>query len=163
MDAFLQINVERFGDHDTLVALGQLATKSFINHWASPLYVHILALKKYVKEIPVALRVHHKDIVSEGKGFSGKMRMIGNTTYALSGWLWETHLHKPIKESIGVHNVHIMHQGGLFMGVPRALGKPALWIVDYRWGSSTAEEKAWDFQDYGRAMKTIGRWMKACP
>ena len=52
MDAFMQINVERFGDHDTLVALGQLATKSFINHWASPLYVHVSTLKKYVREIP---------------------------------------------------------------------------------------------------------------
>ena len=52
MDAFMQINVERFGDHDTLVALGQLAKKTFINHWASPVYVHVSALKKYVKEIP---------------------------------------------------------------------------------------------------------------
>ena len=32
MEAFMQISVERFGDHDILVALGQLATKSFINH-----------------------------------------------------------------------------------------------------------------------------------
>ena len=32
MDAFMQISVERFGDHDILVALGQLATKSFISH-----------------------------------------------------------------------------------------------------------------------------------
>ena len=49
------------------------------------------------------------------------------------------------------------------MGVSRALGEPALWIVDCQWGSSAGEEKAWDFQDYGRAMKMIGRWMKACP
>ena len=42
--------------------------------------------------------------------------MIGDTTYALSGWLWETHLQNPIKESAGVHDVHIMHRGGLFMG-----------------------------------------------
>ena len=157
MDAFMQINVKRFGNHDTLVALGQLATKSFINHWASPLYVHVSALKKYVKEIPAALRAHHKDIVSGGRGFSSKVRMIGDTTYALSGWLWETHLQKPIKESVGVRDVHIMHRGGLFMGVLGALGEPALWVVDCRWGSSAAEEKAWDFQDYGRAMKTIGR------
>ena len=85
MDAYIQINVERFGDHDILVALGQLATKSFINHWASPLYVHILALKKYVKEIPATLRAHHKDIVSGGRGFLRKVKMIGDTTYALSG------------------------------------------------------------------------------
>ena len=44
-----------------------------------------------------------------------------------------------------------------------ALGEPTLWVVDCRWRSSAAEEKAWDFQDYGRAMKMIGRWMKACP
>ena len=66
MDAFMQINIERFGNHDTLVALGQLAIKNFINHWASPLYVHVSALKKYMKEIPAALRAHHKDIVSGG-------------------------------------------------------------------------------------------------
>ena len=135
-------------------------TKSFINHWASPLYVHVSALKKYVKEIPATLRAHHKDIVSGRRGFFGKVRMIGDTTYALSGWLWKTHLQKPIKESVGIRDVH---RGGLFMGVPEALGEPMLWVVDCRWRSSAAEEKAWDFQDYGRAMKTIERWMKACP
>ena len=124
IDAFMQINVEHFCEHDTMVALGQLATKSFINHWASPLHVHVLALKKYVKEIPAAL--HHQDIVSRGRGFSGKVKMIGDTTYALSGWLWETHLQKPIKESIGVCDMHIMHRGGLFMGGPGALEEPAL-------------------------------------
>ena len=89
--------------------------------------------------------------------------MIGDTTYALSGWLWEIHLQKPIKESVGVRDVHIMHRGGLFMGVPGALGEPALWVVDCRWGSSAAEEKAWDVLDYGRAITKIGKWMKACP
>ena len=92
MDAFMQINIEHFGDYDTLVALGQLGTKSFINHWASLLYVYISALKKYVKKIPTTLRAHHKDIVYEERGFSGKVKRIGETTYALSGWLWETHL-----------------------------------------------------------------------
>ena len=140
-----------------------MATKSFINHWASPLYVHVSALKKYAKDIPAALRAHHKDIVSRGRRFSGKVRMIGDTTYVLSGWMWETHLQKPIKESVGVCDVHIMYWGGLFMGGPRTLGEPTLWVVDCRWRSSAAEEKAWDFQDYGRAMKTIGRWMKAYP
>ena len=70
----MHISVERFGDHDTLVALGQLGTKSFINHLASPLYVHVSALlyvhvsalKKYAKEILAALRAHHKDIISGG-------------------------------------------------------------------------------------------------
>ena len=38
-----------------------------------------------------------------------------------------------------------------------ALEKPALWVVDCRWGNNATEEKAWDFQDYGRAMKTIGK------
>ena len=163
IDAFMQINVECFGDHDTVVAWGQLGTKSFINHWASPLYVHILALKKYMKEIPAALRAHHQDIVSGGRGFFGKVKMIGDTTYALSGWLWEIHIQKPLKESAGIRDVHIIHRGGLFMDGPRALGEPTLWVVDFRWRSSVAEEKAWDFQDYGRAIKTIGRWMKACP
>ena len=91
------------------------------------------------------------------------MKTIGKTTYALSGWVWKTHLQKPIKESGFVHDVHIMHQSGLFMGGPGALEEPALWIVDCRWRSSAAEEKAWDIQDYGRAFKTIGRWMKEYP
>ena len=56
--------------------------------------------------------------------------MISDTTYALSGWLWETHLQKPIKESAKVHDVHIMHWDGQFMGGPRALRKSALWVVD---------------------------------
>ena len=43
---FLQIDVSRFGEHDTLVALGQLGTKNFISHWASPLYVYVLTTKK---------------------------------------------------------------------------------------------------------------------
>ena len=49
------------------------------------------------------------------------------------------------------------------MDGPRALGEPVLWVVDCQWGSSAIEEKAWDFQDYRRAMKTIGRWMIAYP
>ena len=163
IDAFMEVNVERFGDHDTLVGLRQLATKSFINHWASPLYVHVSALKKHVKEIPAALRAHYKDIVSGGSGFSGKVKMFGDTSYALSGYQWETHIQKPLEESAGVRDVHIMHRGGLFRSGPGALGEPALWVVDCRWGSSAAEEKAWDILDYGRAMTQIGKWMKACP
>ena len=49
------------------------------------------------------------------------------------------------------------------MGGAGALGEPALWVVDCQWGSSAAEEKAWDYQDYRKTIKTIGRWMKACP
>ena len=162
MDAFMQINIECFGDHDTLVALEQLETKNFINHWAFSLYVHVSTLKKYMKKIPTVLRAHHKDIVSGGRGFPRKVKKIGDTTYALGGWLWETHFQKPRKESGGVRNVHIMHRGGLFIGGPWALGELALWVVDCRWGSSAVEEKDWNFQDYGRAIKMIRRWMKAC-
>lgn len=163
MEEFMNINVERFGGHDTLVALGQLGTKSFINHWASPLYVHVSALKKYAIEIPVAIRAHHKDIVSGGTGFSGKVKMIGATTYGLSGWLWETHLQKPLKGFEGVRDIHIMHRGGLFSGGSSELGEPALWIVDCRWGSRAREETAWSFHDYETAITIIGRWMNACP
>ena len=83
-----------------------------------------------MKEIPATLRAHHKDIVSRGRGFSRKVKMIGDTMYALSGWLWETHLQKPTKESVGVYDAHIMHQGGLFIGGLGTLGEPALWVVD---------------------------------
>ena len=92
MEAFMEISVERFGDHDTLVALGQLGTKNFINHWASPFYVLVSILKKYAKEIPATLRAHYKDIVSKQTRFCGKVKMIGNRTYGLSEWLWETYL-----------------------------------------------------------------------
>ena len=46
MKDFLQINVLRFGKHEMLVALGQLGTKSFINHGASRLYVYVSALSQ---------------------------------------------------------------------------------------------------------------------
>ena len=106
----MQISVERCGDHDTLVALGQLGTNSFINHWASPFYIHVSALKKYANKIPVALRAHYKDIVYRGTNFFGKVKMIEDTTYGLSEWLWETHLWKPLQESRGLRDVHIMHR-----------------------------------------------------
>ena len=52
MENFVKINVIRFGDHDTLVALGQLVTRNFLSHWNSPIYVCILALKfRKVKSI----------------------------------------------------------------------------------------------------------------
>ena len=55
----VKIDVTRFGDHDTLVALVQLGTRSFISHWSSQLYVWVSTLKKYTHEILAALRVHH--------------------------------------------------------------------------------------------------------
>ena len=55
----MKIDVIRFGDHDTLMALGLLGTKSFISHWSSQLYVHVSALKKYTHEILAAVRAHH--------------------------------------------------------------------------------------------------------
>ena len=83
-----------------------------------------------MKEIPAALRAHHKDIVFGGSGFSGKVKMFGDTSYALSGYQWETHLQKPGEESGGIRNVHIMHRGGLFRSGLGALGELALWVVD---------------------------------
>ena len=92
MEDFVKIDVTRFGDHDTLVALGQLGTRSFITHWSSKLYVHVSALKKYTHEIPAALRAHHRDIVKGGTGFSRKVKFVGEQTYSVSGWLWKTKL-----------------------------------------------------------------------
>ena len=59
MEEFVKIDVTRFGNHDTLVALGQLGTKNFIMHWSSQLYVRVSTLKKYTHEIPTALKAHH--------------------------------------------------------------------------------------------------------
>ena len=47
-----------------------------------------------------------------------------------------------MKKSEIMHDVHIMHRGGLLIGGPRAIEEPALWVVDSRWGSSAVEEKA---------------------
>ena len=90
MEDFVKIDVTRFGDHDTLVALGQLGTRSFISHWSYQLYVRVSALKKYTHEIPAALRAHHQDIVNGGCGFSGKVKLVGEQTYSVSGWQWKT-------------------------------------------------------------------------
>ena len=87
MEDFVKIDVTRFGDHETLVALGQLGTRSFITHWSSQLYVHVSALKKYTHEIPAALRAHHRDIVKGGTGFFGKVKLVGEQTYSVSAWL----------------------------------------------------------------------------
>ena len=92
MEDFVKIDVTWFGDHDTLVALGQLGTRSFITHWSSQLYVRVSALKKYTHEVPAALRAHHRDIVKGGTIFSGKVSLVGEQTYSVSGWLWKTQL-----------------------------------------------------------------------
>ena len=52
--------------------------------------------------------------------------MIGDTMYALSGWLWEIHVHEHIKKFVVLRDMHIMHWDGLFMGGPEALGEPTL-------------------------------------
>ena len=134
MEDFVKIDVTRFGDHDTLVALGQLGTRSFITHWSSQLYVRISALKKYTHEIPATLRAHHQDIVKGGTGFSEKVKLVGEQTYSVSGWLWKTKVQKPVKGFEEVRDVQIMHRGGLFTGGIGELGEPALWVLDYRWG-----------------------------
>ena len=99
MEDFVKIDVTRFGDHDTLVALDQLGTRSFITHWSSQLYVRVSALKKYTHEIPTALRAHHRDIVKGGTGFSRKVKLVGEQTYFVSGWLWKTKLQKLVEGS----------------------------------------------------------------
>ena len=64
MEDFLKIDITRFEKHDTLVALGQLGTRTFINHWSCPLYIRVSALKKYASEIPGAIRAHYQDIMN---------------------------------------------------------------------------------------------------
>ena len=59
IEDFVKIDVTRFDDHDTLVALGQLGTRSFISHRSSQLYVRVSTLKKYTHEIQAFVRVHH--------------------------------------------------------------------------------------------------------
>ena len=163
MEAFMGIDVARFGDHDTLVALGMLGTKSFISHWASPLYVHVSTLKKYGEEIPLAVRAHHKDIVSGGQGFKGKVRHIGDHAYSLPGWLWEAHLKKRAYGSTELQDVHIMHRGGLFTGGSGQLGEPTLWVVDCRWGGSERPDKPWTSQDYENSFEILQDWMNGGP
>ena len=97
MSDFFKIDVSRFGEHETLVAWGQLGAKKFISHWASPLYVYVSALKKYAEEIPGAIRAHHRDIVNGGERFLEKVKGIENGTYSLKGWLWETNVKKHVK------------------------------------------------------------------
>ena len=92
----MKIDVTRFGDHDTLVALDQLGTKSFISHWSSQLYVRVSTLKMYIHEISAALQAHHRDIVKGGTEFSGKVKLIGDQTYSMSGWLWKIQVQKHI-------------------------------------------------------------------
>ena len=99
MEDFVKIDVTRFGDHNTLVTLGQLGMRSFIAHWSSQLYVRVSALKKYTHEIPATLRAHHRGIVKGGTRFFGKVKLIGEQTYCVSGWLWKIQLQKPVQGS----------------------------------------------------------------
>ena len=122
MEDFVKIDVTQFGDHDTLVALNQLGTRSFITYWSSQLYVRESALKKYTHEISAALRAHHRDIVKGGTGFSGKVKLVGEQIYSVSGWLWKTKLQKPVEGSQEVQDVQIKQQGGLFTGGIGELG-----------------------------------------
>ena len=161
MEDFVKLDVTRFGDHDTLVALGQLGMRSFITHWSSQLYVRVSALKKYTHEIPIALRAHHQDIVKGG--FSGKVKLVGEQTYSVSGWLLKTQLWKPVLGSEEVRDVQIMHRGELFIGGIGELGEPALWVLDCRWGGKIGDDEAWTYEEYETTMEVMGRWMHACP
>ena len=163
MEDFVKIDVTRFGDHDTLVALGQLGTRSFISHWSSQLYVSVTALKKYAHEIPTALRTHHRDIVKGGSGFLGKVKVIGDQAYAVSGWLWKTKAQEHVQGYEEVREVEIMHRGGLFTGGIGELGEPALWVLDCQWGGKEGDKEAWTYEEYETAMEVMGKWMHACP
>ena len=163
IEDFVKIDVTQFGDHDTLVALCQLGTRSFISHWSSQLYVRVSALKKYAHEIPAALRAHHHDIVKGGRGFSGKVKVIGDETYAVSGWLWKTKVQEHVQGYEEVRDVEIMHRGGLFTSGIGELGEPALWVLDCRWGGKEGNEEAWTYKEYETAMEVMGKWMHACP
>ena len=135
--------------------------RTFINHWSSPLYVRVSALKKYASEIPGAVRAHYQDIMNGGTGFSGKVKLIGEHNYTLSGWLWETHLQKPVRGLKEVREVQILHRRGLFTRGYGQLGEPALWIVDCRWGGKGGVDKPWAYEDYATTMHVMGRWMHA--
>ena len=163
MDDFLKIDITRFGKHSTLVALGQLGRRTFINHWSSPLYVQVSALKKYASEIPGAIRAHYRDIMNGGTIFSGTVKLIEEHTYSLNGWLWETHLQKPVRGLKEVRDVQILHRGGLFTSGYGEIGEPALWVADCRWGGKGGEDKPWAYEDYNTAMQVMGRWMHASP
>ena len=84
---FLNMDVSRFGNQETLSALGALGTRKFVKNWANPNYVHLKALKRYVDDIPNSIRAHHDDIVAGRRGFEGHMRMIGDGAYNVEGWL----------------------------------------------------------------------------
>ena len=162
MEEFVKIDVTRFGDHDTFLALGQLGTRSFITHWSSQLYVRVSTLKKYTHEISAALRAHHQDIVKGGTGFSRKTKLVGDQTYSVSDWPWKTQLQKPVQGSEAAIDVQIMHRGGLFTGGIGEIEELALWVLDCRWGGKTGDEEAWTYEEYETALEVMGRWMHAC-
>jgi hypothetical protein len=145
-----------------LVALGQLGTKNFISHWASPLYVYVSALKIYAEEIPGAIRAHHHDIVNGGRGFLGIVKGIENGTYSLKGWLWETKVKKRVKGSDEQRDIHIMRRGGLFIDGGSKLEKPTLWVITCRWGSTAGKDKTWSKQDYNETIQLLEKWISGC-
>ena len=98
-----------------------------------------------------------------GTEFSGKVKLVGEQIYYVSGWLWKTKLQKPIERSEEVQDVQIMHRGGLFTGGIGELEELALWVLDCRWGGKTGDEEAWTYEEYETAMEVMERWMHACP
>ena len=92
-----------------------------------------------------------------GTGFSGKMKLVGEQTYFVSGWLWKTQLQKPILGSEEVRDVQIIHRGGLFTSGIGALGEPALWVLDCRWEGKTGDNEAWTYEAYEIAMEVMRR------
>ena len=125
MDAFIQVNVQRFGDHNTLVA-GAIGDKKLHQSLDISTICSRISFEEVRERDPNSFESASQRYCIWRRGFLGKVKVIGERTYALSGWLWETHLQKPIKESGGVCDVHIMHWGGLFIGRPGALGEPGL-------------------------------------
>ena len=71
--------------------------------------------------------------MKRGTGFSGKVSLVEEQTYSVSGWLWKTQLQKSVPRSEEVRDVRIMHRGGLFTGGIGELGEPALWVLDCHW------------------------------
>ena len=98
-----------------------------------------------------------------GIGFSRKVKLVGEQTYSVNGWLWKTKLQKPVERSEEVRDVQIMHRGRLFTSGIDELGEPALWVLDCRLGGKSGDEEAWTYEEYETAMEVMERWMYACP
>ena len=96
-----------------------------------------------------------------GIGFSGKVKLIGDQIYSLSGWLWKTQLQKHGQGFEEVRDVQIMHRGGLFTSGIGEVGEPTLWVLDCCLGEK-GDEEAWTYEEYETTMEVMGRWMYAC-